>query len=60
MVDMSKSLKPKDTASILGVSLQVLRSWMRNGYGPPYYKVQGRYHFMPEDVNKYLEGCRQG
>src|SRR6185312_8118316 len=60
MVDMSKSLKPKDTASILGVSLQVLRSWMRNGYGPPYYKVQGRYHFMPEDVNKYLEGCRHG
>jgi hypothetical protein len=57
---MPKLLKPKETAEILGSTVQTLAEWRcTKRYPLPYLRVGGRILYRHDDVEKFLVSSRQ-
>jgi predicted site-specific integrase-resolvase len=49
-----KLLTPKDTASILQVSIGTLANWRCTGEGPSYTKIGRTVRYSPEDIQEFI------
>lgn len=48
-------LNEQETALILGLKSQTLRSWRCTGNGPKYRKIGGSVRYHPSDIENYIE-----
>lgn len=54
----SRLLTEAETAFLLGVKRQTLRSWRHQALGPPYVKVVGAVRYLQTDLEEYLRRSR--
>lgn len=47
------------TADILGLKSQTLRTWRCMGKGPKYLKIGGAVRYHPSDIDDYIEQCKR-
>lgn len=51
-------LSEEQAAEILHAKKQTLRAWRVRRKGPPYFKLNGRVLYKPQDLEEWIEKCR--
>ena len=54
----TRTLTEAETATLLRLKQQTLRSWRYRDLGPPYLKIVGTIRYLEADLDKYLRTRR--
>ena len=55
---MNPRLTTRETADQIGVSQDTMRRWRREGGGPEYLKIGGRYYYEQSAIDAYIEASK--
>ena len=58
--DVSQMLTEKQVSHRLNVSQAALRKWRWEGSGPGYLRLGKCIRYRKEDLDKWLESCKEG
>lgn len=55
---MNPRLTTREAADQLRVSQDTMRRWRREGGGPEYLKIGGRYYYEQADLDAYIKASK--